>query len=222
MTRQESFKRRIRARMATTGERYTAARQALLDQAPSGGRRRSWVVEPEVGEEAVRSATGRGWDDWVDCIEAWDGRTGGHAAIASSLATEHGVEPWWSQTITVGYERITGTRLPYQRPDGTFTAGKSRTVAADTGVLRAMLLDDRHRGDLFPRLPTELRSDPAAKAIRIAIGPGVAVISLDGRADGRTKVTVAHERLPAFDDVEEWKFYWSDWLDAIDGEQATT
>ena len=33
MTRNESFKRRIRARMAKTGEKYNAARRALIEQA---------------------------------------------------------------------------------------------------------------------------------------------------------------------------------------------
>jgi hypothetical protein len=33
MTRQESFKRRIRARMEKTGEKYGAARRSLIEQA---------------------------------------------------------------------------------------------------------------------------------------------------------------------------------------------
>ena len=33
---------------------------------------------------------------------------------------------------------------------------------------------------------------------------------------GRTKVAVQHEKLPTYDSVEEWKFYWAEWLDAID------
>ncbi|MEL7155451.1 MAG: hypothetical protein AAFN30_02510 [Actinomycetota bacterium] len=215
MTRQESFKKRIRARMADTGERYLAARQVLLAQAEE--RRRPWVSAPEVGSDAVRAATGRGWDDWVDLIEAWPGAAEGHTAIAAHLESAHDVDGWWAQTITVGFERITGRRLPYQRPDGTFTAGKSKTVVVDAAALRSALLDDAARRDLFPGHGAELRSDPTAKALRIAIGPGVAQFAIDDRGDGRAKVTVAHERLPSFEEVEAWKFYWSEWLDAVDG-----
>ncbi len=215
MTSQESFKRRIRERMATTGERYMSARQVLLDQAES--HKRHWVSPPEFSDDAVTAATGKGWDDWCDVIEAWDGHTQGHTAIAAYLVESEGVGAWWAQSVTVGYERITGLRLPYQRPDGTFTAGKSKTVTADGDELRLMLLDDDGRRDLFPGWSTTLRSKPTAKAIRIEIGPGVAQIAIDPKPEGRSKVTVAHEGLPTFDDVEEWKFYWSDWLDAIDG-----
>ncbi len=215
MTQQESFKRRIRARMAKTGERYLAARRALIEKA-GGERRRPWVSEPETSDEAVRAATGRGWDDWCDLIDAWPGRADGHSAIAAYLQDHLDVDGWWAQSVTVGYERITGRRLPHQRPDGTFTAGKSRTIAVNGDVLRKMLLDDQLRADLFPGKQTELRSKPTSKVPRVAIGPGTAQIAIEPRRDGRTKVVISHERLPTLDDVAEWRFYWSEWLDAID------
>ncbi|MGH8873009.1 MAG: hypothetical protein ACRDWS_13675 [Acidimicrobiia bacterium] len=169
-----------------------------------------------MSDDSVRSATGRGWDEWCDVIDAWPGHTGGHTAIASHLQGEHGVDSWWAQTVTVGYERITGLRLPYQQPDGTFSAGKSRTVTADAARLRGMLLDDTGRADLFPGLDTELRSQPTAKVLRIAIGPGVAQIALDFQAEGRVKITIAHERLPSPGEVDRWKQYWTDWLESVD------
>ena len=39
MTKQADFKRRVRERMAKTGESYTAARAQLLAQAAAGRRR---------------------------------------------------------------------------------------------------------------------------------------------------------------------------------------
>lgn len=215
MTRQESFKRRIRARMAKTGERYSAARQTLIDQASTDSAR-TWAAMPESSDEAVRSATGRGWDEWCKVIDGWPGHTDGHAAIAAYLQDQHQIDAWWAQSITVGYERITGRRLPYQAPDGTFSAGKSRTVTTDAAALRAMLLDEADREDLFPNIETELRSRPTSKVIRLAIGHGTAQIALDPLGDGRVKISIAHEGLPSYDDVERWKHYWSEWLTAID------
>lgn len=214
MTRQEAFKRRIRERMEKTGERYGAARRVLIERSGTG--RRSWVAEPETSDDSLRAATGRGWDEWCDIIDAWPGHSGGHTAIATYVRDEHGVDGWWSQTVTVGYERITGLRLPYQRPNGTFNAGKSRTVKAEAAILKAMLLDDRDRADLFPGFETEVRSRPQSKVVRIAIGPGTAQIALDPLPDGRTKVSIAHEGLPSLDEVEPWKSYWSEWLIAVD------
>lgn len=214
MTKNESFKRRIRERMASTGERYTAARRSLIDQVAR--RSREWVSDPEIGDEAIRANTGRGWDEWCDLIERWPGHTEGHTAIAAYLREEHGVDAWWSQSVTVGYERIAGIRLPHQRPDGTFTADKSRTVSIDADELRQLLLDDDDRADLFGGAPTDLRSKPTSKAIRVAMAEGLAVISLEPRSDGRTTITIGHEQLPEYSRVAEWKFYWSDWLTALE------
>lgn len=217
MTKQETFKRRVRARMARTGERYSAARRVLLDQAdkPTG---RRWVAQPEMGDDAVRKATGRGWEEWCDVIDAWPGHGQGHQAVAAHLTGQYDIDGWWAQAVTVGWERITGRRLPHQAPDGTFTANKSRTITVDPGVLRAMLLDDGDREDLFGGLPTELRSRAKAKTLRIGMNPGVAQIAIADRGAGRTTVTIQHEKLPTYDDVVAWKAFWDEWLAAIDKE----
>ncbi len=203
--------------MAKTGERYVTARRALTEQHRSQGGRRSRIAEPETTDDAVRAATGKNWDEWCDIIDARPDRSDDHTSIAAYLIDDLGVDPWWGQTITVGYERISGLRLPYQRPDGTFTAGKTATVAVEAELLRALLLSDDGRADLFPGFETELRSRQTSKAIRIAIGGGLAQISLEARDGGRSRVAVAHERLAAFEDVEPWKTYWTEWLEAIDG-----
>ncbi|MGH8929046.1 MAG: hypothetical protein ACRDWH_11885, partial [Acidimicrobiia bacterium] len=122
-------------------------------------------------------------DEWCDLLDGWSGHTQGHTAIAIYLQDVHGVDGWWAQAVTVGYERITGLRLQYQQPDGTYTANKTRTVSADPKALRALLLDDTDRADLFPGIETELRSRPVSKVIRIGIGGGVAQIGV--RTSGR-------------------------------------
>lgn len=209
--------------MASTGERYTAARKALLDESSGAAGResstRTWISQPEMSDEALVEATGKTHDEWADVIDARWGGDFDHPTVARYLEeTFEGVNGWWAQTITVGYERITGLRLPYQRSDGMFACSKTRTVGVDADLLRKMLLSDTHRADLFPDQVTELRSKPTTKALRIGIGPekAVAVFGIDNSDDGRTRVSVQHERLPTYDSVEEWKFYWSEWFDAID------
>jgi len=214
MTRQESFKRRIRARMEKTGEKYGAARRALIDPSEEPGRR--WVSQPDMADAAVREATGRGWDEWCDLIDAWADDATGHSAVASHLTDDHGVDGWWAQTVTVGWERITGRRLPYQRPDGTFAVSKSRTMQVDAAELRQMLLSDTDRADLFAGFDTSLRSRPTTKTLRVGIGGGYALFDLAPADDGRTKVTVSHEGLTAADEVEGWRDYWDRWLEAVE------
>jgi len=217
MTKQESFKDRIRTRMEKTGERYNAARRELLEQSVSKkSSNRNWVAEPEHTEETIRTNTGRGWEEWTQVLDAWSADTKGHTAIAAHLREDYEVDGWWSQAVTLGYERIKGLRLKYQGLDGTFTANKSKTTRANATILRKMLVSEKDRKDLFPGFETELRSRADANTLRIGIGKGVALIYIEPLADGRAKVAIAHEKLESTEDVELWKKYWSEWLRAID------
>ena len=214
MTRHKSFKARVRARMLKTGERYAAARRVLLERARQ--RSRPWVSEPEVGDEAVRRATGRGWDDWCALIEAWPGHGDGHTAIARYLREEVGVDAWWSQAVTGGYERIVGLRLPGQMPDGSFTVNKSKTVGLAVAVVRDALDDPAGYEDLFPGQGAELRSRPGTKALRIAFEEGVAILRVDAKGDERCRVAIEHQGLADAESVTQWKFFWHEWLEALD------
>lgn len=216
MTRNESFKRRVRARMAGTGEKYNASRRALIEQA-TGRDHRGWGSEPEHTDDVIGANTGRGWEEWRELIDAWPGHVDGHSAVAAWLQEEHDVDGWWAQAVTGGWERITGRRLPYQMADGTFTANKSATITTDHDALREMLLDEAGRADLFPGLDPELRSRPTSKNVRIGLGQGVAEISLAPKDDGRVTITVAHAKLASPEDVEQWKGFWRGWFEALGG-----
>ncbi len=204
--------------MEKTGEKYGAARRVLLEQAAArsaaGGR--AWISQPEIADQRVLDATGRSWDEWCDIIDAWPQHVDGHPAVAAWLEAEHKLSGWWAQGVTVGWERITGRRLPGEMPDGTFTANKSRTVEADAAGLRRLLLDDADRADLFPGHSVALLSKPSAKAIRLGFSDSVALLSLTLKAGGRVAVSVQHSKLADADAIDEWKFYWDEWLDAID------
>lgn len=215
MTRNESFKRRIRERMVKTGERYGAARRALIEKAADRDAR-TWVSEPEHADAVIRENTGRGWDEWRELIDAWPGHEDGHTAVAAWLVEEHDVPGWWAQNVTVSWERMTGRRLPNQMADGTFTANRSATITTDVTALREMLLDDAGRAALFPGLEVELRSRPTSKNVRLGLPDGVAEIATARKGDGRVTVTVAHTKLSSADEVALSKAFWGDWIRALD------
>jgi len=219
MTKNESFKRRIRVRMTKTGEKYAAARRVLIEQSADRAERR-WASEPEHSDEVIRERTGRGWDEWRELIDSWPGHTEGHAAIAVWLQKQHQVDGWWAQSITVGWERITGRRQPGQMADGTFTANKSATVTIDPEALRDMLVDDAGREALFPHLTAEPRSRPTSKNVKLRLEDGVAEIAITPKADGRSTVTIAHTKLASPDHVAHWKAFWTDWIAALDEERV--
>lgn len=89
-TKQESFKRRIRERMTTTGERYAEARRMLVAQATPSTTTRTWVAAPELSDKAIRAGTGKGWEDWCVLIDQFAGRADGHTVIAQHVHNELG------------------------------------------------------------------------------------------------------------------------------------
>lgn len=217
MTSNESFRKRVRARMARTGVRYVAARRALIDQASRDEAAGSsgWVSQPEVTDEAVTAATGRGWDDWVAVVEADPVADAGHTAVAAWLRDQHDLDPWWSQTVTGGWERIRGRRLPGQMPNGTFAVSRSRTLDVDRDELHAALVHEDGLAVLFPTVDVALRSRPTTKAPRLALPEGVAIVGLDERRDGRVRVGVRHQGLPSPAAMELWASFWEEWLTSL-------
>ncbi|MFU8839452.1 MAG: hypothetical protein ACNA8R_01865 [Nitriliruptoraceae bacterium] len=162
----------------------------------------------------VRERTGRGWDEWRELIDAWPGHVEGHTAVARWVEQTHGVDGWWAQQVTVGWERISGRRLPNQLADGTFTAGRSATVTVDAEALRARLLDDEQRAVLFSGRPTTLRSRPTSKNVRLALDEGVVEIAMAPKTGGRVTIAVQHQKLPSPDAVTRWEAFWGAWLAA--------
>src|SRR5690606_5826605 len=87
MTVQRSFKRLVRARMAKTGESYTAARARLLaGTVPEAAGTGEEVPQLVCPDERIRERTGRGWEEWFDLLDTWDARAMGHTEIARRVA----------------------------------------------------------------------------------------------------------------------------------------
>ena len=206
---------RLRTRLAELGGPPVAPEPEPVDH-PAGPRSDAWVAAPEQDDATVQARTGRTWDQWRAVIDGWSGHEQGHAEVARWLQEEHGVEGWWAQSITVGWERITGRRLPGQVADGTFTANRSATITTDASLLGELLRDEDARAWLFPGLEPQLRSRPSSKNVRIALTTGVAEIAIAPRDAGRATITVQHAKLPSPAEATRWKAYWGDWLAAVD------
>lgn len=202
----------LRTRMSALVDARVPAGAAEAAGDEMDGRRTS---APEFSDDAVRSATGRDWAQWRDTIEAWPGRDDGHAAVAAWLQAEHGVDGWWAQSVTVGWERITGRRLRYQVADGTFTVNKSATFDLDADELRELFGSDTGRDALFPGLEPQLRSRPQSKNPRIGLVDGVAEFAMSVKSPGRTTLTVSHAKLTSPVQTERWRDFWAAWLDTL-------
>ncbi len=85
--------------------------------------------ETRMSDQAVEAKTGRIWADWFTILDDWDSASKEHKSTARYLAEKHGLSPWWSQTVTVEYERERGLREVGER-EGQFVATVQRTIRA--------------------------------------------------------------------------------------------
>jgi hypothetical protein len=215
MTRQKTFKRRVRQRMAKTGESYTAARRMLIAQ---GDRPDAPIpeFEPPVADETVVAATGRGWQAWFEALDAWGAATRSHTEIARWLREEQGVEGWYSQSITVGYERARGLRAPGERPDG-FAVGASRTIAVPVQELFDAFTDESLRERWLPGADLRVRTATAPRTARYDWEDGSTrvIVGFEDMGEAKSRVGVSHERLPDADAADEMKSWWRERLTAL-------
>jgi hypothetical protein len=228
MTRQKSFKRDVRARMAKTGERYTAARRHLVERAERSEPAPAQPLppaasvpvdfEPPTSEEALLRTTGRGWADWFAVLDDWGATAHTHTEIARWLATNHlDLSGWWVQTITVAYERARGMRQKHQLTSG-FSVGASRTIGASPERVFAALVDPSLRGEWLPGVELRERTSRPHRSARVDWPDGSRlVIDLAARAGDRTTISVHHEKLADADRAAQAKGYWRDRLGALKG-----
>jgi uncharacterized protein YndB with AHSA1/START domain len=91
-----------------------------------------------VSDDAVRNATGRGWDEWVTVLDDAGAEEMSHKEIAAML-TQSGLigdaGGWWAQSVTVGYEYAKGRRVKGETADAGFQLGVQKTLPVDADAV---------------------------------------------------------------------------------------
>lgn len=215
MTRQKTFKRRVRERMAKTSESYTAARRMLIAE----GDRPDQITprfEPRISGEKLREKTGRDWPGWFEMLDRWGAERRSHAEIARWLTAEHGIGSWWAQTITVGYEQARGLREPGQHADG-WAVSASKTIAVPVERLFEAFDDEALRERWLPGADLRLRTATPHRSARYDWEDGSTRVNVGFAqlAESKSQVAIAHERLPDADTAEEMKAWWRERVAAL-------
>jgi hypothetical protein len=219
MTTHRSFKQRVRARMAKTGESYTAARRILIAQGDHPEPITS-TWQPPVSEESITRGTGHGWSHWLGLLDAWGGTKHTHTEIAAWLAAEHDVPSWWRQAVTVGYERARGRALGQQASG--FTIGVSKTFSVGVEDLFAAFRSMVEAGTWLPAAELRVRKVNEPKSIRYDWDDGSTrvIATFDASSSGKSRLTINHERLPDAETAAEMKTWWRSRLAAFPAAEA--
>ena len=181
-----------------------------------------------VSDEAVKKATGKGWQQWFTVIDKAGGADLAHKEIARYLYESEGVAGWWAQMITVEYERARGKRAIGETADVGFEVGVHKTVEISrTAAWRAITSTGWMARWLYaaPKLIEkrpfqnekvvgEVRVVKPGERIRLAWKPtgwkfgSTVQISVQTAPNGKTRLVFHHEKLADAKMREQMRKHW--------------
>jgi hypothetical protein len=224
MPRDKDRKRIIRNRMKKTGETYTAARLQVLSAAKKSQDKPSASAQPVVeyatlagmSDQSIAAKTGHTWREWVRLLDEDNAAAMPHKEIAVLVRNKHGVGDWWSQNVTVGYERIKGLRDRGQRRGGSYEANKSKTLNVPVNVLFDAWAEAGTRRRWLTGVKPVVRTATAPKSMRLQWPDGTLVIAwFMPKGAAKSSVAVQHTKLRDKAASDEAKQFWSSRFDAL-------
>jgi hypothetical protein len=170
--------------------------------------------EDDLGDRAMMQATGKTWGEWYEALDTAGAASWSHPQIASWIVDRHGVNGWWAQGVTVGYEQSRGLRRPGQMADGTFSVGASKTMPFAQQPLLDRAVDV---------LTSALGAKPVATSreakyvtARWSLEHGESLLAqVNPTSAGRSSVVLTLSRMPTADALPDAKARLRRLLDAI-------
>jgi hypothetical protein len=171
------------------------------------------AAKPGVSDAAVQRATGKSWDEWFALLDAWQGTTHNHTEIARHVYETYGIDGWWAQSVTVGYERARGMRALHERSDG-FSMNASKTFPVPVERLFAAFVEQDGRERWLEAVELRNRTNQPHKSARFDVLPGETRLAVTFVAKGPEKsaAQLQQERLTSAEEVARWKALWKEQL----------
>ena len=171
----------------------------------------------EIGDEAVKKATGCDWKSWIWHLDKAGCATMSHKEIAALVYERWPkIGGWWSQMVTVGYERAKGLRAKHQVARG-WSVSSTKTIGVPVTTLFLAWKDPKKRAAWLKDHRFTVRRSTAPKSMRITWVDGKTNVDVGFTPKGARKSTVAvqHDKLASAKDVERKRAYWAKSLDKL-------
>lgn len=165
---------------------------------------------PQMSDEAIRRGSDKTWGEWKELLDAWGAAEKPHHDIAAYIEKELGVDGWWAQSVTVGYEKIIGRRTVGERTDGTFYTSASKTIPAGIDAHFAAWVDEAQRDKWLTPGTLTLRTAQEGKSARFDDNDFGGIVSLHftDKSEGKSSVSMQIEKLPSKESIDERKTTW--------------
>jgi hypothetical protein len=186
-----------------------------------------------VNDTPVMKATGKELHEWFAILDEHEAHDLPHKDIARLLTSEYAVPGWWSQNVTVEYEKHIGRRETGQSQSGEYEATATRTLA---GTMDEVLDGWIER---LPSVPgaaafdgVEFTGPPSVSRTekwrywRVSLADGSRVtVTISEKPGGVAKaggpaaaggpaslLAVTSSKLPTREDGARWKAFWRAYL----------
>jgi hypothetical protein len=171
----------------------------------------------DISDAAVQARTGKSWAEWFKLLDDAGAKKLSHKEIAAYLHEQQQLAPWWSQMVTVCYERDRGLREKYQKCDGAYSASASKTIAVPVASLYAAWQDEKARKRWLPKVAFTVRKATPSKSLRITWADGTSNVEIMFylKGDAKAQVTVQHNKLASAKEVGRMKAYWTAALERL-------
>jgi uncharacterized protein YndB with AHSA1/START domain len=194
-------------------------------------------MSKRISDDAVIKRTGKDLKHWFKVIDKFNCKKNGHKATAKYLNEKHDVDGWYSQMLTVEYERENGLRDIHEKTTG-YAVSASRTINAPvedvydawakpsklnkwftTGAKQTFREGGKYSNN--DKDKGEFRKIVKNKRIRFTWEnekhcPGTIVqVSFDKKGKDKTTITVQHEKLPDRKGRDDMKTGWSWAMDSL-------
>jgi hypothetical protein len=163
---------------------------------------------PSMSDEAVAAKTGKTWKEWFKLLDQAGAIKLEHRQIAALLREKHGIPGWWSQNVTVEYERSRGLRERHQVSDG-YSVTVTKILPASVSRLYSATADAAQRSKWFPRGTFEPSSRTRAKYLRGAWRKQARLeFGFYAKGQGRAQIALAVTKLAGKTAVETERAAW--------------
>lgn len=185
------------------------------------------MTSKTISNAAVLKATGKNWPQWFKMLDQAGAKTMPHRDIArfvydhylgrrgkkgsTNVATSGG---WWSQMVTVEYERAKGLRAVNQQADG-FLVAVHKTTAGSVISLQRQWQTLLKSPAVAKKKLVPIPSKTKRALLRYQAPVGKVIVSFDERGPGKARIMVESTQLPNKTATETARRFWKQILNTI-------
>ena len=162
-----------------------------------------------ISTESVKKATGKIWSEWFSVLNKTGAKKMEHKDIAEMLNKKFGLSSWWSQMVTVQYEREIKGRKKHQTTKG-YQISKSKTLPFSASKIFNAIQSTAKRKNWLKDYNFTITRSAKSKSIRGRWVDGNSNIEFQfyPKEKSKTQIVIQHNKISSPKEAEKMKRYW--------------